>query len=180
MNADTEIDLDDLQDAIADQIAAAFPEFQTVEFYREERDRDRLPVPACLLELTGLEPTADADPGTGQLAASARFEARIVIGFRTPNAKRAVRKLAAALAAFLHHRRWGRPVGPAQVIEATPDDFTPELDNCEVWRVEWEQVVHLGESVWIGSDAITPTDVRVSWVPRVGIPHEPDYERVTP
>lgn len=178
MNANTEIDLDELHDAIVAAIAAAFPQFQTVEAYREETDRQTLPAPACLIELTELEAAPEVDPGTGQLAMLARFEARVVIGFRTLAAKRAIRKLAGALAAFIRLQRWGLPVAPAEVTGAYVDNFSPELDQYEVWRVEWEQVIHFGTAVkW--DEGLTPTQVLVSWVPRVGIPYEGDYLPVT-
>lgn len=148
MSANTELDLDQLHQAIIDKIAAQFPEFVTVDDYSD--DRTRLNTPACLVELTDMEGAPDDDPGTEQLAVTARFEARIIIGFRQLNAKRQIRKLAAALGAFVHQQRWGLPVSPAELLTITPDEFSPELDQFEVWRVEWQQVVHLGLSVWDG------------------------------
>jgi hypothetical protein len=155
----TEIDLDDLHDAIETQIAAAFPTLQTVEFYRE--DRKTVVAPACLLELVEFETAgAEPDPGTGQLAMLARFEAELILGFRTANAKREARKLAANLAAFLHLRRWtGIVTGPGEVVGCYKDDFAPELDQFEVWRVEWSHIIHLGQSVWVPDGSITPTTV---------------------
>ena len=143
------INLDQLHQNIIDRIKLQFPALVTVEDYRE--DRKRLPVPACLIELTDLEPNPDEDPGTEQLAVLARFDARIVIGFRTTKAQREIRKLAAALATFIQGERFGLPIGPAVVTSITPDDFSPELDQFEVWRVEWQQPVSLGASVWDGS-----------------------------
>lgn len=157
----TEIDLDALHDAIEAQIAAAFPVFQTVQFYREETDRKSLPKPACLLELVEFETVgAEPDPGTGQIPVYARFEAELVLGFRTTHAKRAIRKLAGSFAAFLHLRRWtGVVTGPGEVVGCYKDDFSPELDQCVVWRVEWAHLVHLGQSVWKPGDEVTPTNV---------------------
>jgi hypothetical protein len=174
VNANTQIDLDQLHSAIVTAIAAAFPQFQTVATYPEVSDRQTLATPACIIELTEMEAAPEDDPGTEQLAMVATFEARIIIGFRTPDAKRAIRKLAGALAAFVLRKRWGLPVGPAEVLDARPDDFSPELDQYEVWRVEWQQVIHLGASVWLDS-GVTPADIRVSWVPRVGPPYESEY-----
>lgn len=62
---DTAIDLDVLTDAILANIATAFPVFETVEAYRE--DRRSLPAPACLVQLVDLEPDHAADPGTDQM-----------------------------------------------------------------------------------------------------------------
>ena len=176
LQPDTALDLDALHDGIIASIRAAFPDIATVEDYREERQS--LPIPAVLIELTELEPAPDEDPGTEQLAALARFDAHIVLGFRTPQIKREIRKLAAALALHVHTNRWGQRVGPAEVTAIVPDDFTPELDQFEVWRVEWQQMVHIGESVW-RNDGAAPIPF-FSWAPQIGPDNEPAYEPVLP
>lgn len=175
-NANTFVTLDDLHAAIVGSIAAKFPSLATVEAYR--LDRKSLPVPAVLIALTELEADQDApDPGTGQLAVMARFEAVAVVGFRTTNAKLEVRKLAAALAHFALRNRWGCPVGPAEIIGCYQDDFYPELDQYECWRIEWRQIVHIGSSVWI-DNGTPPTNPVYSWAPDIGIGHEADYEPI--
>lgn len=172
MNADTEISLDDLHQAILDKIAAQFPDLVTVDDYRD--DRKTLPVPACLVELTDMEGSPENDPGTEQLCVLSHWEARIIIGFRTADAKREIRKLAGALGAFVHLQRWGLPVSPAEVTSIGPDEFSPELDRYEVWRVEWQQRLNLGKSVW-DNDGTIPTQVLVSWSPDIGPDHVDDY-----
>jgi hypothetical protein len=183
MDANTNISLDVLHDAIVADIRAKFPSLVTVEFYRE--DRKSLPLPACLLTLTEFEASPDDDPGTEQLAVMANFEAELLIGFKTLKAKQSIRLLAAQLAAWLHNRRWDNPTGttpklptgPCLVAGAYPDDFQPELDNYEIWRVEWQQIVHLGETVWT-NEGVTPGTVfvrgHVSTIP------DGDYEQVAP
>lgn len=165
MNANTEIDLEVLEAAIAADIKAQFPDLRTVEFYRD--DRKTIPVPAVLLELVEWEADEENDPGTEQLAVLANFEAEIIIGFRgTPQrkAKAAIRALASAIGAWMHNRRWNDPnnpgkklpTGPVQIVGAYPDDFAgmgagqrdTGLDKFETWRVTWQQKVHLGQSVW--------------------------------
>lgn len=166
MNANTDIDLDTLHAAIVADISAKFPDLQTVEFYRGEGQEDRkaLPTPACLLELSEMEASLEDDPESEQLAVIAHFEAALLIRFNAPNAKRSVRRLAAAFAAWIHKRRWNDPAnpgkklptGPCVVVGAYKDDFsgmTPgqrdaPLDQFEVWKVEWRQIVHLGAGVW--------------------------------
>lgn len=174
-NAKTELDLGDLHAAIVEQIRAEFPVFQTVEAYR--LDRKTLPVPACLIELSEMEAPAELDPMTGQLALQTRWEARIVLGFRqAKNPALEIRKMAAALAAFVHGQRWKLPVSPAVVQGAWPDDFAPELEQYECWRVEWEHVIHAGRSVF--DDAGVTPAVLYSWAPEIGADHEPDYRPV--
>lgn len=175
-DAKTEIDLGDLHAAIVARIAAEFPAWQTVEAYRQ--DRKSLPVPACTIELAEMEAADDLDPMTGQLAMLTRWEARIVIGFRQAgNPALEIRKMAAALAAYVHGQRWGLPVGAANVQGAWPDDYAPELEQYECWRVEWTQVVHLGKSAF-ADDGVVPSVLHYSWAPDIGAAHEQDYERL--
>ena len=174
-NADTTLDLDALHEAVIAGIAEQFPDVATVEDYREERRS--LPLPAILVELVDFEANPEDDPGTEQLPVLARFEARVIIGFREPVAERAIRRLAGALGAFVHLRRWGQPVGPAEVLTISPDDFEPDLDQYLVWRVEWQQPVHLGATVWVSDEAL-PETVLYSYTPRVGIPYEEEYREL--
>lgn len=167
---DTEIDLDALHAAIAASITAAFPVFAAVEAYRE--DLTGLPTPICLFELVDMEPQDDI--GTEQLPVMARFEARVILGFRTDDVKMQTRKLAAALALHIRGKRWGLPVQPASVTAIEPDDFLPDLDQFEVWRVDWQQTIHLGASIW-ADDGTLPTRVLASWSPDIGPAHETDY-----
>ena len=169
---DTQIDLSVVHQSIVDAIATAFPNVATVDDYRD--DRSPLPLPAILIELADLEAAPDADPGTEQLAMRARFEARIIIGFRTANAEREIRKLAGALGVFVHLNRFGQLIEAAEVLTITPDDFEPELDQFVVWRVEWQQIVHLGVSVWT-NDGEIPGDVLWSVTPDIGPDNEDAY-----
>jgi hypothetical protein len=181
MNANTYVDLGALHDAIVEDIKAQFPDMQTVEFYRTE-ERKGLQLPAIILNLAEFENEPDIDPGTEQLAVTARFEAEIIMGFRTTNVKLEIRKFAAAIAAWMRKRRFTREnvhTGPAEVIGCYPDDFDPELDQYEVWRLEWAQVLHLGNSVWT-NDGTIPTQVFAGYAPDIGNGHEPDYDRVIP
>ncbi|NRP55904.1 hypothetical protein XFRB_11235, partial [Xylella fastidiosa] len=77
----TDISLDALHTAIRDQIAAQFPDLATVTFYQDDEDH-QLPMPACLLTLSEIEPAPENDAGTGQFPALLRFQARLVLGHR--------------------------------------------------------------------------------------------------
>lgn len=183
-NAITNIDLGELHQAIQAAIQAQFPAFKIVEFYREEEDRKPPPpeqLPACLLEMSEMEAALDEDPGTEQLPVYARFEARVMIGFRTPRAKIEIRKLAGALAAWIFKNKHfhGKPTGPAEIIGLSPDDFDPELDRFEVWRVEWRSIVHLGETIWT-DEGVTPSAPLYSWSPDIGNGNAHKYQDVIP
>lgn len=194
-NANTEVDLGELHDAIVADIKAAFPGLETVQFYREE-DRKTLPKPACILDLSDLEPIPEDDPGTEQLAVMAKFEAELVIGFRTPEAKLSIRLLAASLGAWLRMRRWSKPgatpgtpgsvypTGEAQVIGIYQDDFSiygrdsdKGLSQYEVWKVEWQQRIHLGKTFWT-DEGVTPDEVYVQG--HVGGSPGDGYDQVVP
>lgn len=169
-----------LHTSIASTSALAFPGVH-FEFYRE--DRDKLPAmgelgqptACCMLELTELDPV-DADPGTEQVDVIARFEAQFVIGFRTPSAKVAIRALAGSYAAYLRKRsRWPDVVnGHMQNIRCFKDDFSPELDQYEIWTVEWTQVLRLGEGVW-KETGITPGMPLFSYAPLIGNGNADEY-----
>lgn len=169
-----------LHSVIASTSAAAFPGVH-FEFYREDRDdlpamgELGQPTACCMLELTEFDPV-DADPGTEQVDVIARFEAQFIIGFRTPDAKVAIRALAASYAAYLRKRsRWPGVVnGPTQNIRCFKDDFSPELDQYEIWTVEWTQVLRLGEGVW-KETGTTPGNPLYSFVPYIGDGNEDEY-----
>lgn len=161
---DTEIQIDEMIDAVVASIAAAFPDLN-VEAYREDR-RD-LVLPACLVRLVDMEPQPSDDMGTGQLVALARFEAHTIVGFRSPSVMRQSPRVAAAVARHLFQQRFGQPVGPAEVTLIEPDEFSPELDRFEVWRVEWQNLIHLGASVWT-NDGTIPSHVFVTFAPEDG------------
>jgi len=180
-DAETQITLDALQDAIEADIKAAFPDLATVEFDRE--DRTGLVLPAVLLDISELDADDDLERGTEQLAVSLRIEALVVIGaISTPRAKREGRKLAASLATWLHMRKWtdtanpGRklPARAANVAGCYRDHFDQDLDEYIVWRVEWTQVAHLGESIW-KNDGVIPTQVFTAFAPGIGAGNEGGY-----
>lgn len=177
MNANTEVTLDQVHDGILAAIRAQFPALATVEAYLA--DRTALPVPACLVDMTRFDDVADSDPGTGQLAVMASFKALLVMGTGLPgqNMKLEIRKLAAAFAAFVRLQRWGCPIGPAKLIGAFPDETVPELDPYDVWRVEWQQLIHLGHTVWT-DDGAPPAIMMGSHSPLIGAAHVDQYRRI--
>lgn len=179
-DGNTEVDLAVLHAAIRDQIAAAFPAFKTVEFYRDDQD-EGIPTPACILEMSEAEPDPDNDAGTGQWPALLRFEARIIIADRHSDTRMRIRLAATSLAAWLNLRHWGAatPTDACQVIACEPDEFAPNLDKFKVWRVEWVNPAFIGLSAW-HNDGVTPDDALYSWSPDIGIPHKDKYESVDP
>lgn len=187
MATETTVDISAFQGAVTAQIQATFPDFKTVEFDREETDRDELEaadLPAILLDLSEFEAEGAEDRGTGQLSMRGRCEARVIIGYRTTRAKTAARTAALALAAWLRLKRFnGENVWTeaAQVIGAYRDDFAPGCDRYVVWRVEWTQVLQVGQDIWAGDfDGTTPGNPSYSFAPDIGAGNESAYQPVMP
>lgn len=74
--SDPIIPLDHLYSAIEEQIAQAIPGLAYICTMPDILQH--VPIPAVVLELVELEP--GRDPGTGEVGAEARFEARIIVG----------------------------------------------------------------------------------------------------
>ncbi|WP_410952482.1 hypothetical protein [Pseudomonas sp. S1(2024)] len=106
-----------------------------------------VPPPAVVLELAGFE-SAEEDPGTGQTAVDARFEARVLVPGEEDNCLHIAAFVAAQLAVLLRMQSWGLAIGFAQFVRAERDWSRPELDSYAVWVVEWTQVIYLGEEEW--------------------------------
>lgn len=169
------LDLDQLHDAIKAGISAQFPALTSVEDYGAPRKS--LQVPAVLIELVDMEVDPESDPGTEQLPAVSKWVARVVMSFRAENVHREIRKLAGALGVLVQQNRWGQRVSPAQVTYIGPDAFDPELDKFEVWAVEWDQQIDLGQSVWTG-EGVTPERVMIGFAPDIGPGQEPEYTEI--
>lgn len=207
MNQLNGTDLAAMHTAIVTASAAAFPGVH-FEFYRQDRKAlpfgngtpGQNPAAYCLLELSEMD-ASEFDPGTTQQAVAARFEAQFVIKSMQDNARVTIRALAGSYAAFLRRQsRWpGVLNGSMRVVGVYKDDFSPELDQFEVWRVEWVQDIWLGAGVDVfvvpGSQTasgnpellpgmpaptVRPTQPLFSFVPLVSAAYEPEYQPVIP
>lgn len=171
-------DLDDLHAAYLAEIQARVPGLQDPAVYPVVRQS--LNLPTVLLELADAEP--GQDPGTGELAIKTRWEARCVYDPTAPRAELAVRALAMSVA----HAVWRRGAlggglrcGACRLERLGPDALRPELDSYLVWVVEWTAQIHVGQSVWDG-EGVMPSQIFLGYAPRVGIPHESEYEPIDP
>lgn len=171
---DTEIRLGPFLDAIVAAVRAGVPALQHVAVF--EPDRKDPVTPGCYIELVSLEPD-DGDPGTGQLALVAVVSANVVVNFRAPRAKVVAPQMAVDVATFAKGQRWGLPVEPALIVDIAPNDFHSELDQFEVWAVEWRQIIHAGRSVW-DNDGVLPGEVFGAVAPDIGPDHEAEYSPI--
>ena len=177
-DTDLKVDFDSLLNAIQTGIKAQFPALGTVEFFRE--DRTSIQLPACLLNVEMMEFEDDQQNGTGQIPLCVKFTADLVVSFRDDHQKREVRRLAAALAAWLHKRRWpGIYADPCRVIGCYKFDFAPEMDQYEIQQVEFTQVCYFGNTYWTPGDP-PPSNVKVGFTPDIGAAHINDYVPVLP
>ena len=172
-DADTSVTLDALHAAIETDLAARFPAFRTVGFYRDD-ESESIPTPALVLEMIDAEPAPELDVGTGQWPARLRFGGRVILSKHAPAAKLEARKAATALATYVYLKRWtGCATDEAQVIACEPDEFAPNVERFEVWRVEWVHLAFLGESVWTNEGQVP--EALYSFVPDIGLAHKDDY-----
>lgn len=166
------IDLGLALDTVVAQLAAEFDTFKTVA--AEDEARTKLAVPAIIVQISELEPDPDKDAHAGQFPCLIRIEARVIMGHRTPKVRREVVKAAGAIAAFVHNSRLGVGWGGATVLAVEPDEFAPQADQFDIWRVEWAHSADIGSSYFV-DEGVTPTEVLTSWSPDVGPDHEGDY-----
>lgn len=133
-----------LYQAIEAHIRIHLPDVCTVAMWPDIRDR--IPLPAVLIELAEIEP--GHDPGTGETSLSCKFEARVITDpIHRDHHQQAV-FLAGQLAVLLRMQSWGVKVEPAEFVQSMPDWTKPELDGYTVWVVEWTQQIYLGDAEW--------------------------------
>jgi len=165
-----------LHDAIIADLAASFPDLPTCVAWPHLARK--ITIPALFVELIELAP--DDDPGTGQLALTARFAAWVVFDRAISDDHLQAANLAAAVAHRIHQAsRFGQKVGPAKITHLGADDFKPELIGYTAWSVNWSHEIRLGDSIWDGI-GVLPTEVWLGFTPKIGIGHETDYFKVDP
>ena len=142
--------LENLYNTIAEGFKA-IDGIQTVSLM--PRRRDKLILPAILIELAELEP--GEDPGTGELGLVAHWEARIVTSDKPD--EQISWGLSQAVLYWLFDFNWPSiNVSRAHIKQAAPDHFSPEFQGHRVWLIEWTNAIRIGDNVWQGGDAITP------------------------
>ena len=168
-----EITIQAMHKAIAEGLQQAFPALNVKAY---ETLKERVRCPAAALNMIALEP--DTDVGTEQLAVRTRWELHLLMHVKDADVNIEIGALVAAVSKWLHGNRFGLPVHPAEFFGAYPDEWSQEKRAYEEWRVEFEVRGYLGESIWAG-EGIIPQTVLVSYTPRVGVDHEPEYTEVT-
>jgi hypothetical protein len=151
----------ELHNAIEKHLRAAFTkaELPTCEQYPDLVKK--ISAPAVLIELDELIPSDD--PGTGELALTARFVAYVVLQ-QTPKAALQAANLAVMVALRVAEGgRFGQQVDPAKISRVGKAEFKPDLVGYAAWAVEWHHEIRVGESVWDG-EGIPVTQITVGGV----------------
>ncbi|MBU1001919.1 MAG: hypothetical protein KKE73_05305 [Proteobacteria bacterium] len=162
------------REGIVTALRAGCPGLQDVLDYGRETT---LNTPAAVLNLAHLEPDENPEDGSGKIALCCRWEVFLVVPDRAKYEGR-LRELAAAVGTLVHGHRFGLEAPPARFILAEPNEFEPHFKGAKCWRVEFEQVLLFGESVWEG-DGVLPEQLMVSYTPLIGAEHEAEYQEVT-
>ncbi len=172
-DADTNVTLDALHAAIEADLASRFPAFKTVGFYRDDESGIHSDARACAGN-DRRRTRAGTGCGDRAMARAPALRGRVILSKHAPAAKLETRKAATALATYVYLKRWpGCATDEAQVIACEPDEFAPNVERFEVWRVEWVHLAFLGESVWTNEGNIP--EAFYSFAPDIGLAHKDDY-----
>ncbi|WP_323162859.1 hypothetical protein [Stenotrophomonas maltophilia] len=177
-DANNDVTIEGIHDAIERAVRNAFPDFRVVEFYRDD-EGERMPTPACVMEMTECEPSPEInDGGSGKMACNLRFEARIIMQVRDKRVALELRKSAAAFATWLHQlgRFPGVSTDAIQVIAADPDDWMPANGGFRAWRIEWVVPALLGVDVWKNDGAVP--QAFFSFAPDIGQDNRGEYQPI--
>lgn len=160
-------DLNGLHLAIGATLETALAQLATVGSYAAVQQETALP--ALFYGIVGLKP--GTDPGDGHSRVIATFEARISTDGTRPQAVLEAVSLAAQLMVLLRKQYWNIDfVEEARGVQALPSSTAPTT-----WVVQWEQVLHLGETQWPWPNQ-PPGSLLLSFDPDTGPGHESDYK----
>ncbi|MFB9136719.1 hypothetical protein ACFSJQ_17720 [Vibrio olivae] len=146
-----------------------------VDFYPETETA--LPVPCAFFSVQDWERSEDQRMN-GQLTVTLSCELLAVLGIAEDKYQLDIRNAAMALAIAVEGERFGLPVEPAVFSSAEPDAFNPELDDYAVWSIRFTQEIDIGKDEFQYT-GVTPSTVKVGYVPKVGLNDQDSYEQVT-
>lgn len=182
MDHPEEIDVGKLLEAMVERLKARFPAFKTVEEYAGFKQK--IATPALAIEVSSIEQADEGRGATGQIDATLRCSAYILVSYKTVGGKKPTLRAAtaaAALMAYISGENWDQPVSLAEDIGAYPDEI-PGNQEYEVWRVDWQHEGLLGENALIEGEFeegefIPPTEIYIGHAPRIGPGNEAYYQR---
>ncbi|SMG65601.1 conserved hypothetical protein [methanotrophic bacterial endosymbiont of Bathymodiolus sp.] len=117
------------------------------------RRMDEVTLPAVFVDLVELEP--DTDPGTDELALITHWEVRVIVSESQKETDKIIRSLILSIMIWLFSHSWPQKnIGRAQIKQAAPDHFSPELQGHIIWLIEWTHSIRVGDSVWYGKGVV--------------------------
>jgi len=173
--------LDDLRDAIANNLKSKLPDLRECRphagrFDLSELRRVAAKTPAVFVACLGVRESALLE--SGECDADLVMAAFVV----TSDQKGLPRDVSALniiefLLMYVPGKQWGLQGRAFQAREVQAQNmYSGEVDKAGVamWAAVWRQKVRLGESVW-DETGVLPSHVYFSFVPLVGAEHEEDY-----
>lgn len=183
-----ELALSELTEAIRSAFADAFGDpagdYQTIGFYLGPSPE--VQTPAISLEMDQADYTQEDDVGTGQPPMLLQFAARVIVHSEdyatVSEAKAGIRSRAFALLQLIHLNTWGNRGGESRIIGVYPDEFSDDQPQWHVYRVEWSQLMYVGESTPMDYlfEGDTPTDPMYGFEPETGPDNEDKYTDANP
>lgn len=164
----------DLLAAIKAGLETQFDWVESVETW--PNNRDRLQTPALLVEIGEMD--VGDDPGTGETKLNCQVSIYVVIRDSQETDSVSSLDTAASIAAYLRLNRFGLPVGPSFVRGAYPDVWQPELEEFNVWRVDYETSIRVGEDGFAPGESYELQQVWLGRDPNTGSEHVDDYKLI--
>ncbi len=177
--------LDDLRQAIADQIKAKLPELRDCRAHAGRFDLGELrrvatKTPAVFIACLGVKESELRE--SGECDADLVMAAFVV----TSDVRGLPRDLSALniiefLLLYLPGKQWGLGGKAFQAREVQAQNmYAGDVDKAGIalWAATWRQKVRLGTSVW-DETGVLPSHVYVGIAPEIGAGHESDYREIT-
>jgi hypothetical protein len=143
------------------------------EEYAGTQVRKPIATPAILIEVETIR--EGEEDGTDRTPLMLDMVAHCILSARTERMQLALREMASAVIRAIrwHHFSLGESVYRSQNLTASPGQFTPGVNGFDSWRVSWEQMVFLGDSLW--APTATAPAFFYAFAPKTGAAHEYDY-----
>ncbi|SKA81939.1 hypothetical protein [Desulfobaculum bizertense] len=165
--------IEDLHAALVAELKAT-PGMQDVCDYGHAT---KLKTPAAIVNLAEMRADYSGLDATGRLPLVCRWEIFLVLGNTAINQALKLRTLAAHVAHMIDGKSLVCGAPEAAFVSAEPNEFEPSFEHAKSWRVEFEQMLYLGEYMW-SDEGAPPEKVFASYAPLIGAAHEDKYFEV--
>lgn len=123
------------------------------------RRRDDIQLPAMLVDMVEL--SQGQSVGTEELVLISHWEGRVLIPDTEPT--HVMWQIVQQCLSWLDQFEWKEiGVGEAQLKQAAPDHFSPDLPGHRCWLIEWTHKYRVGEDIW-AQTGISPKIIDLGW-----------------